>query len=136
MRRKVFVDTGYFLALLRKRDSLHQVAVESSGEYHGPFVTTDLVLVEIANALSLPSYRASAVSFVEKIRSDKNTKIVSFGPEGMSKAFTLYKERPDKEWGLVDCFSFVTMKENRTRTALTFDDHFRQAGFEVPLLVA
>jgi len=136
MRRKVFVDTGYFLALLRKRDSLHQVAVEDSEDYRGPFVTTDLVLVEIANALSLPAYRASAVSFVEKIRSDKSTTVVSFGPEGMSKAFTFYKERPDKEWGLVDCFSFVTMKENRTRTALTFDVHFRQAGFEVPLLVA
>ena len=135
MRRKVFVDTGYFLALLRKRDSLHQVAVEASEEYDGPFVTTDLVLVEIANALSSPAYRASAVGFVEKIRSDKNTKVVPFGPDGMSNAFTLYKERPDKEWGLVDCFSFVTMKENRTRVALTFDDHFRQAGFDVPLLV-
>ena len=135
MRRKVFVDTGYFLALLRKRDSLHQVAVEASKEYDGPFVTTDLVLVEIANALSQPAYRASAVGFVEKIRSDKNTKVVPFGREGMSNAFTLYKERPDKEWGLVDCFSFVTMKENRTRIALTFDEHFRQAGFEVPLLV-
>jgi predicted nucleic acid-binding protein len=135
MRRKVFVDTGYFLALLRKRDSLHEAAVKASGKYDGPFVTTDLVLVEIANALSLPAYREFAVNFVEKIRSDQNTAVVSFGPEGMSKAFTFYKERPDKEWGLVDCFSFVTMKENRTRIALTFDEHFRQAGFEVPLLV-
>jgi predicted nucleic acid-binding protein len=135
MRRKVFVDTGYFLALLRKRDSLHEAAVKASGKYDGPFVTTDLVLVEIANALSLPAYRAFAVNFVEKIRSDQNTAVVSFGPEGMSKAFTFYKERPDKEWGLVDCFSFVTMKENRTRIVLTFDEHFRQAGFEVPLLV-
>jgi len=136
VRRKVFVDTGYFLALLRKRDSLHQAAVDASEEYRGPFLTTDLVLVEIANALSQPAYRASAVSFVEKIRSDKSTTVVSFGSDGMSKAFTLYKERPDKGWGLVDCFSFVTMKENRTRTALTFDYHFRQAGFEAPLLVA
>ncbi|MCD6295233.1 MAG: type II toxin-antitoxin system VapC family toxin [Deltaproteobacteria bacterium] len=135
MKRKVFVDTGYFLALLRKRDSLHEAAVKASGKYDGPFVTTDLVLVEIANALSLPSYRASAVSFLEKIRFDQNTTVVSFGPEGMSKAFTFYKDRPDKEWGLVDCFSFVTMEENKTRIALTFDEHFRQAGFEVPLLV-
>ena len=96
MRRKVFVDTGYFLALLRKRDSLHEVAVKASGKYDGPFVTTDLVLVEIANALSLPAYRAFAVNFVEKIRSDQNTAVVSFGPEGMSKAFTFYKEHPDR----------------------------------------
>lgn len=131
----MFVDTGYFLALLRKRDSLHDAAVKASGKYDGPFVTTDLVLVEITNALSLPAYRASAVNFVEKIQSDPNTTVISFGPEGMSKAFAFYKERPDKEWGLVDCFSFVTMKENRIRIALTFDEHFRQAGFEAPLLV-
>ena len=131
----MFVDTGYFLALPCKRDSLHEAAVRASGKYDGPFVTTDIVLVEIANALSLPAYRAFAVNFVEKIRSDQNTAVVSFGPEGMSKAFNFYKERPDKEWGLVDFFSFVTKKENRTRIALTFDEHFRQAGFEVPLLV-
>ncbi|MFZ3048371.1 MAG: PIN domain-containing protein [Desulfatirhabdiaceae bacterium] len=90
----MFVDTGYFLALLRKRDSLHDAAVKASGKYDGPFVTTDLVLVEIANALSLPAYRASAVNFVEKIRSDPNTTVISFGLEGMSKAFAFYKERP------------------------------------------
>lgn len=134
MKRTIFLDTGYFLALIRKKDALHEVALKASEEYSGPFVTTDLVMVELANSLSLPPYRTSAVTFIEKIRADKNTMVVSFGPEGMTKAFSLYKERPDKEWGLVDCFSFVTMKEKRTRIALTFDDHFRQAGFEAPLL--
>ena len=50
------------------------------------------------------------------------------------KVLALYKERPDKAWGLVDCFSFVVMKEGRLKVALCFDEHFRQAGFEVPLL--
>ncbi len=45
-----------------------------------------------------------------------------------------YKGHPDKAWGLVDCFSFVVMKEGRLKVALCFDKHFRQAGFEVPLL--
>jgi predicted nucleic acid-binding protein len=36
--------------------------------------------------------------------------------------------------GLVDCFSFVVMKEARLKVALSFDEHFRQAGFEAPLL--
>ncbi len=134
MNRAIFLDTSYFLALMRKRDVLHEVALKASVGYTGPFVTTDLVLVELANSLALLLYRASAVAAIEKIRADKKTEVVSFGPEGMKRAFDFYKGRKDKEWGLVDCFSFVTMKEKRISVALTFDDHFRQAGFEAPLL--
>jgi predicted nucleic acid-binding protein len=99
-----------------------------------PFITTDLVLVELANCLALPPYRETVVAIIEKIRSDSNTTVVPFDSEGMKKALALYKERPDKEWGLVDCFSFVVMKEKRLKVALCFDEHFRQAGFEAPLL--
>lgn len=60
--------------------------------------------------------------------------IIPFAAEGMTKALAFYKAREDKTWGMIDCFSFVVMEENRVRRALTFDDHFRQAGFEVPLL--
>ena len=97
-------------------------------------VTTDLVLVELANCLSQPPYRATAVTIIEKICADSNTRVVSFDSEGMMKALALYKGRPDKAWGLVDCFSFVVMKEGKIKVALCFDEHFRQAGFEVPLL--
>jgi len=78
----VFVDTGYFLALLRKRDSLHEAAVKASGKYDGPFLTTDLVLVEIANALSLPAYRASAVNFMET-RIDRIERYIEEFTKGM-----------------------------------------------------
>jgi predicted nucleic acid-binding protein len=130
----VFLDTSYLLAIIRKRDALHAVALIASVNYSGPFVTTDLVLVELANSLSQPPYRSHAASVIDKIRADRNTQVVSFNSEGMEKALALYKERPDKAWGLVDCFSFVVMKEKRLKIALSFDDHFKQAGFEVPLL--
>ena len=35
---------------------------------------------------------------------------------------------------MVDCFSFVAMDEFGVKQALTFDEHFRQAGYRVPLL--
>ena len=38
-------------------------------------------------------------------------------------------DRSDKNWSLVDCTSFVAMKQRRLRDALTADHHFEQAGF-------
>ena len=134
MMRTIFLDTSYLLALIRKKDARHEAALTASANHAGPFITTDLVLVEIANCLSQPPYRATTVAIIEKIRSDRNTRVVSFDSEGMEKALALYKGHPDKAWGLVDCFSFVVMKEGRMKVALCFDEHFRQAGFEVPLL--
>ncbi len=134
MMRTIFLDTSYLLALVRKNDARHEDALTASANHAGLFITTDLVLVELANCLSQPPYRETAVAIIEKVRSDGNTRVVPFDSEGMEKALALYKERPDKAWGLVDCFSFVVMKERRLKEALCFDEHFRQAGFKTPLL--
>ncbi len=134
MSSSIFIDSGYLIALIRKRDKFHAAALEAAELYSGPFLTTDLILMELANSLSKPPYRKAVVSVIEKIKADSNTTIDPFSSEEMSKAFSLFKSREDKTWGLVDCFSFVVMKENRTKQALTFDVHFRQAGFDTPLL--
>jgi len=42
----------------------------------------------------------------------------------------LYKKYADKEWSLVDCISFIVMRERGIKQALTFDRHFEQAGFD------
>jgi predicted nucleic acid-binding protein len=41
----------------------------------------------------------------------------------------LYDARPDKEWSLTDCISFVVMRDRGIEQALTGDEHFEQAGF-------
>ncbi len=48
------------------------------------------------------------------------------------QAFDLFRDRPDKEWGLIDCASFVVMQRGLTE-ALTPDEHFEQAGFRALL---
>ncbi len=35
-----FLDSGYLIALVNKRDNLHEVALEASSKFHGPFFTT------------------------------------------------------------------------------------------------
>ena len=130
----LFLDTGYLVALVNKRDDLHEVAKAASKRFTGPFLTTHLILVELANSLSLPEQRQLAVGIIERILADPLTTVVPFSSDKFKRAFAFYKKRPDKSWGLVDCFSFITIDEYGINQALTFDEHFRQAGYAVPLL--
>ena len=134
MSKTVFLDTSYLIALILQKDARHREALSAASRFSGRFATTDLVLVEFANSLSLPPHRTIVVSAIERIRADTSTSVISFTQAGLERALTLFKNRHDKSWGLIDCFSFVVMKEKRIHQALTFDDHFRQAGFETPLL--
>lgn len=47
------------------------------------------------------------------------------------RARSWFFEGEDKDFSFTDCSSFVVMREVRSRTALTTDRHFAQAGFEV-----
>jgi hypothetical protein len=45
----------------------------------------------------------------------------------------LFADRPDKNWSLTDCVSFVVMHGEGLTEALTGDNHFEQAGFKALL---
>jgi uncharacterized protein len=47
--------------------------------------------------------------------------------------FDLFNHRPDKDWSLTDCVSFVVMDDMGLREALSPDHHFEQAGFAILL---
>jgi predicted nucleic acid-binding protein len=44
--------------------------------------------------------------------------------ELLLRGLELYQSRPDKDWGLTDCVSFIVMKEQGLTEALTTDRHF------------
>ena len=130
----VFLDSGYLIALINKKDNLHNIAVKASEKFHGPFVTTQLVLVELANSLCLPPQRPLAIKIIDKIQNDPLTTVIPLTPDRFEKALSHYKKRSDKSWGMIDCFSFIAMDEFGIKQALTFDEHFIQAGYKTPLL--
>lgn len=129
-----FLDTGYLIALINKKDNLHKVALEATEKFHGPFLTTQLILIELANSLCLPPQRPLAIKIIDRIQADPLTRVITLTPERFERALSLYKKRSDKFWGMIDCFSFTSMEEFGIKQALTFDEHFRQAGYKVPLL--
>jgi predicted nucleic acid-binding protein len=61
--------------------------------------------------------------------------VVPFQPEPIESAVQLYRARPDKNWSLIDCLSFVVMERRQLTEALTTDGHFEQAGLTAMMLV-
>ena len=133
---KVFLDTSYAVALSAPADANYKRAVELADELETSgtrFVTTRAILLEIGNALSKLRYRSAAIRLLTALENDPNVDIVSASDELYRRAFEIYRDRVDKEWGLIDCLSFVVMEDEGLTDALTADNHFRQAGFRMLL---
>ena len=131
-----FLDTSYALALASRSDHAHERALELTERIRAEEVrmlTTRGVLVEIGNALARLRHRPAALSLLRALEGDPRVKIVPLEEELYHSAFELYASRPDKEWGLTDCLSFVVMQRYGVTEALTADHHFEQAGFRALL---
>lgn len=96
-------------------------------------LTTWPVLLEIGDALSKVQHRHAAIQLLSSLQTDPSVEIVPLSDRLFQQALKLYSERPDKEWGLTDCVSFVVMQARGVRDALTTDEHFQQAGFRALL---
>lgn len=130
--KRIFVDTGCWIALLNDQDELHHLSQQLVEKLHDAhWVTTELVLTELLNYLSNKgtNLRQSAVSFAEGLRANSNVTIVPQTTSQFWQALVLYSQRSDKEWSLTDCVSFLVMKQEKITDALAYDRHFDQAGF-------
>lgn len=126
---QTFTDTMFVLSLINVRDQYHYQATVLADQLDGTsLLTTDAVLLEIGNALAR-AYKHEAVTIIEGFLSSDDVEVVRLTPELFEHAWTLYKQHQDKTWGLVDCLSFLVMRERGMYSALTFDQHFVQAGF-------
>ncbi|MBL8795293.1 MAG: type II toxin-antitoxin system VapC family toxin [Planctomycetia bacterium] len=125
----VFADTFAFLAWLNPRDDAHAVVTAYLDSFRGKLLSTEWVLIELADALCAPEARSTAVSFLQAIRANPLFEVVSYLPAVYQAGFDLFASRPDKAWSLTDCISFAVMTESGLSEALTADHHFEQAGF-------
>ena len=133
---EVFLDTSFAIALSAVTDQNHLRAVQLADQFEANktrLVTTQAILLEIGNALSKQRYRRAAIQILESLEADPNVEIVLLTKDLYRAAFNLFKQRKDKQWGLVDCISFIVMHNRGITDALTADVHFNQAGFRALL---
>lgn len=96
-------------------------------------VTTSLVLIELADGLSRLQHRVLAIQIVDRLRDSDRVEIVQSDESLESRAWQLFRERSDKEWGMTDCVTMTLMADRGIDDAFTADHHFEQAGFTVLL---
>lgn len=133
---RVFLDTSYVIALLVPQDQHHATATALSRqmiEARIQLVTTRAVLTEIGNALSRQRYRVVCLQTLRTLETDGAVEIVPLSDDLFRRGLDLFEARPDREWGLADCMSFVVMEDLGLTDALTADRHFEQAGYRALL---
>jgi predicted nucleic acid-binding protein len=125
-----FADTSWFLAMVGTNDVHHEKAIELSRQRRVPLVTTEWVIAELADGMSRPiSLRRVFANVLASIENDPTAVVVRADHEMFRRGLALYQDRPDKEWSLTDCISFIVMQKHGITDALTGDHHFEQAGF-------
>ncbi len=124
-----FIDAFYYMALLNPRDEDHARVVEYHAQLSGKAVTTEAVLLEVANAFGATRLRDKAAQLIRTERASPDTMAITVTSELFTRGLERYSTRRDKKWSLTDCISFVVMEDEGLTEALTADHHFEQAGF-------
>jgi predicted nucleic acid-binding protein len=127
--KPVFADSFYFFAVFNPKDAAHEKAKRYAARHDEATVTTAWVLTELADGLAATPYRSDVVRLVSLLRADPENEIVPLTADLMERGLALYDARPDKQWSLTDCISFLVMQDRHITEALTDDRHFEQAGF-------
>jgi predicted nucleic acid-binding protein len=125
----ILADSGHFIAVLNPLDALHGRAVAWSEAVRERLLVTEYVLWECVNYFSTPGSRMKAGLLAAKVRSTPACEFVPATRALLEAGLELHQGRPDKEWSLTDCVSFVVMKQRGITQALSFDHNFEEAGF-------
>ena len=132
MMKKVFVDTAAWIALINVDDVFHEQAKRvkrNLQQQKCQLITTDFVLLEVADALVSPKIRPQTIRFINRLKNLVGLQIMPLSQSLFDEGWQLYSQRLDKDWGITDCISFVIMQRQGIILAFTSDRHFEQAGF-------
>src|SRR5258706_146879 len=124
----VFADTSFYLGLVLPHDRVHRQARQFMRSYREAVVTSEHVMLEIANQLSRIRFKHLFSKLYKGLKYHSFTSIQPIDHTLWIKSIDLYEQRLDKDWSLTDCSSMLLMEKFQISEVLTTDHHFTQAG--------
>jgi len=132
---EIFADTSGWANYFVRTEPFHQAAKQFMQQWYKDrtrVITTNYVLLELVSLFISPLRipRQPQIQAIETIKGADWVDILYIDQTLEHKAWQFLKQRDDKMWSLVDCSSFIIMKQRRMKRSFTTDHHFEQAGFE------
>ncbi len=133
--RRVFVDTGAWIALATKRDINHPAATafyEKLSQSRARLLTTNYVLAETYTRLRYDDGLRKALAFhdvIEMAVTSGRLQVLWVEAEHHQKALDVFRRYPEHVFSFTDCTSFVVAKEAKCSEVFGFDRGFLIMGF-------
>jgi len=108
MKSRYFADSFFYLAFFNIRDRHHQQVVHMAQQLEGTIVTTDVILLELADAFCEPDDREEIGRFIRQLWVSSEVEVVEITRELLQRGLTLFESRRDKDWSLTDCISLLS----------------------------
>jgi uncharacterized protein len=132
--RRIFVDTGAYLALFHKADQRYQQACNTWLELEKQqriIYTTNHIVDELATLLARRTDYGFASRKIAQIYASELVIIERSNETDEYSALTLFQKYADQKVSFTDCLSFVVMQRLQIKQVFTFDYHFLLLGFDV-----
>jgi uncharacterized protein len=131
--RNVFVDTSFYVAFVYPKDANHREALTIARELATNRVgltTTNVVATETHGLVLARAGRDAALRTLQQIYATRELLIrIDDADEG--RAMEILAQYDDKDFSFADATSFAVMERLGIDTAVAFDRHFAQFGWQV-----
>jgi len=130
--KKIFVDADTFVALCNQDDPNHENAILLSKEIslsNLKLITSDFAFGEAVTVISQKVGKKKAEEFIDFVKTGE-IKLMRNNEERENEAIVWFKKFASKNTRFTDCLNMAIMKELRINTILSFDIHYKKAGFK------
>ncbi len=128
----IYVDTGFWIALLDAKDSQHSNAIKIlNGTFEGnEIVTSESVVGETVTYLNCSLKRHDlAVAFLDHLDASP-LRLLEDDPTTRTEAREILRRYGDNPLSYTDCVSFALMRKHKVNRFAGYDRHFAMMGFQ------
>ncbi|QKQ72310.1 type II toxin-antitoxin system VapC family toxin [Nostoc sp. TCL240-02] len=129
-----FLDTSYILALEIKNEDAHQKVLQNWAtliKSKPVLMTTTYVFDEVVTFFNSRNPHYKAVEVGNRLLESPDIELIEIERTLFNQGWEYFQKHKDKSYSFTDCLSFIIMQQREIVIALTLDNHFYQAGFQI-----